>query len=93
MEDIYLECISKNDKKEIEFRTTNNEIFSYQTIIYILRGYGKYFRGGRNVFAYIDNRYTPIKPTKDQKTGKWHLISKLVDNIDSNYLENVLRKC
>ena len=33
MEDIYLECISKNDKKEIEFRTTNNEIFSYQTII------------------------------------------------------------
>ena len=45
MEDIYLECISKNDKKEIEFRTTNNEILSYQTIIYILRGYGKYFRG------------------------------------------------
>ena len=36
MEDIYLECISKNDKKEIEFRTTNNEIFSYQTIIYIM---------------------------------------------------------
>ncbi len=93
MEDIFLECISKNDKEEIEFRTTNNEIFSYQSIVYILRGYGKYFQGGGNVFAYIDNRYTPLKPTKDPKTGKWHLISKEVDNLDSNYLENLLRKC
>ena len=54
-------------KKEIEFRTTNNEIFNYETIIYILRGYGKYFRGGRNVFAYIDNKYTPNKTYKRSK--------------------------
>ena len=93
MESIYLECIDKNDKDEFEFRTNKNEIFSYQNIVNILRDYGKYIKGGRAVFAYINNRYIPIKPTTHKLTGEWHLIPKGITDIDSNYLENLINRC